>query len=170
MDTFKKIKPQDFSAKPIDMIAREWMLITAIKPDGTYNSMTASWGGIGELWSKPVAFLFIRPQRYTHEFSEAGDRLTLTWFDESKRAALAYCGAKSGRDVDKAKECVLTPTDDGDGFVYYTEATRVMKLRKLYADELRPEKTTDGALFGFHYPSHDYHTVYICEILDILEK
>ena len=34
------------------------------------NTITASWGGFGVLWGKNVAFIFIRPQRYTKEFVE----------------------------------------------------------------------------------------------------
>lgn len=170
MEIFRKIAAQELSDRPIAMIAKDWMLVTATKPDGTSNCMTASWGGLGELWGKPVAFLFIRPQRYTHEFTEAGEHYTLTWFDEQYRECLAFCGAKSGRELDKAKECGLTAVTDGDGMVYYAEAKRVMKLKKLYVSEISPEKTTAPDLFQFHYPTHDYHTMYICEILEILEK
>lgn len=45
-------------------IGKEWMLITAeTEKDGkpTANTMTASWGGLGRLWNKDVAFAFIRP-------------------------------------------------------------------------------------------------------------
>ena len=170
MEIFRKVSAQDMTDRPIGMIAKDWMLITASRPDGASNCMTASWGGLGELWGKPVAYLFIRPQRYTHEFMEAGDRCTLAWFDESLRDRLAFCGAKSGREIDKIRECELTPVTDGDGMVYYAEAKRVMKLRKLYAAEIDPAKGFDRELFDFHYPSHDYHTMYICEITEILEK
>ncbi len=170
MEIFRKISAQDLTDRPIGMIAKDWMLVTASKPEGETNCMTASWGGLGELWGKPVAFLFIRPQRYTHEFTEAGDRYTLTWFDEEHREKLAFCGAKSGREIDKINECGLTPVTDGDGMIYYAEARRVMKLKKLYAAELDPAKSCDRELFDFHYPSSDYHTMYICEILEILEK
>jgi hypothetical protein len=170
MEFFQKIAPQDFSAKPIAMIAKDWILLNAAKPDGSTNCMTVSWGGIGEIWGKPVAFLFIRPQRYTHEFTEAGNVFTLSWFAESMREKLAFCGAKSGRNVDKVKECGLTPLDDGDGAQYFAEATRVMKLKKLYSDAICPEGTADAELFEFHYPAKDYHTVYICEITEILER
>lgn len=43
------------------MIGKEWLLITAEK-DGKANTMTASWGGVGVLWGKNVATLYIRPQ------------------------------------------------------------------------------------------------------------
>ena len=47
-----------------DLIGKQWMLVTA-GPADEFNTMTASWGGIGWLWNKPVAFVFIRPERYT---------------------------------------------------------------------------------------------------------
>ena len=76
----------------IDLIANQWMLITAGTAD-KFNTMTASWGGVGYLWHKPVAYLFIRPERYTHEFVEANDRLTISFFPESQRRALQLCGS-----------------------------------------------------------------------------
>ena len=37
-----------------EIIGKEWMLITAGTPE-RFNMMTASWGGLGYLWNKPVA-------------------------------------------------------------------------------------------------------------------
>ena len=34
-----------------------WALVTAGTPDN-FNTMTISWGGMGTLWGRPVAFLF----------------------------------------------------------------------------------------------------------------
>lgn len=36
-----------------DLIGKEWMLVTAGNQE-KFNTMTASWGGIGWLWNKPV--------------------------------------------------------------------------------------------------------------------
>ena len=44
----------------IAMIGKEWMLVTAGTADH-FNTMTASCGGLGFLWNKPVAFVFLRP-------------------------------------------------------------------------------------------------------------
>ena len=57
------------SENAFDLIGKEWMLVTAGNKE-KFNTMTASWGGIGWLWNKPVAFVFIRPERYTHDFIE----------------------------------------------------------------------------------------------------
>ena len=59
-----------------ELIGKEWMLVTGGTKDN-FNMMTASWGGIGWLWNKPVAFIFIRPERYTYPLIEKNDQLTL---------------------------------------------------------------------------------------------
>ena len=65
----KQIKPEELTRNPFQMIGKDWLLITTKKGDKV-NTMTASWGGIGWLWNKPVAFVFIRPERFTHGFIE----------------------------------------------------------------------------------------------------
>ncbi len=73
----KEIKPEELTKNPFHMIGKEWMLVTAEK-DGKVNTMTASWGGVGIMWGKPVAYVFIRPQRYTKEFIDGTDTFSLS--------------------------------------------------------------------------------------------
>ena len=61
---FKQISAKEFTERPFSLIADEWMLVTAGN-EQKYNMMTASWGGLGEMWGKPVAVTVIRPKRYT---------------------------------------------------------------------------------------------------------
>ena len=86
-------------------IGKEWMLVAAGNEE-KFNMMTASWGCLGWLWNRPVAIVYIRPERYTHEFIEANDTMNLVFLGNSEEArkAYAFCGAKSGRDFDKAPE------------------------------------------------------------------
>jgi flavin reductase (DIM6/NTAB) family NADH-FMN oxidoreductase RutF len=84
---FRQVRPQDISDNPFHLIDSDWMLVTA----GTirkWNTMTASWGGLGILWNKPVAFSFVRPTRHTYEFIEQASRYTLSFFPERYRKAL----------------------------------------------------------------------------------
>lgn len=104
---FEKIEPKALDQNVFSLIGDQWMLITAGTKEEC-NTMTASWGGLGVLWGKPVATVYIRPQRYTLEFVEREDTFTLCFFGEAYRKALALCGSKSGRDVDKVKECGFT--------------------------------------------------------------
>ena len=55
MAEWKKIEADQFNESPFRMIGKEWMLVTAEK-DGKVNAMTASWGGMGVMWGKNVAF------------------------------------------------------------------------------------------------------------------
>ena len=65
--------------------------------------MTASWGGLGHMYNKPVAFCFINPTRYTYQLMENNDTYTLSFYTETYRDILNYCGTNSGRDKDKVK-------------------------------------------------------------------
>ena len=63
------------------LIGQDWMLISAGN-SGHCNTMTAAWGGLGYLWNRPVAYTFIRPQRYTFGFVEQHEMFSLCFFDE----------------------------------------------------------------------------------------
>ena len=85
MNDFREITPDELE-NVFRLVGKDWMLITAQgkneKGDTVTNTMTASWGGMGVLWSKPIAFCFIRPQRYTHTLTEPSDRFSLSFFSE----------------------------------------------------------------------------------------
>ena len=57
--SFKEIKPEELQKNPFQMIGKEWLLVTAEK-DGKANTMTASWGGVGVMWGRNVAFIVIQ--------------------------------------------------------------------------------------------------------------
>ncbi len=137
------------------------MLITAGMPD-RFNTMTASWGGLGVLWERKVAFCFIRPTRYTYEFVERSERYTLSFFREQNRKALTFCGTHSGRDRDKVREAGLTPVRDG-GFIYFNEARLVLECRKIYFQDIGPERFLDREINEM-YSEKDYHRMYVGEI------
>ena len=163
------ITPYELNDNLFHLIDKEWMLVTARDAKtGRINTMTASWGGCGILWNKPVAFVFIRPQRYTHEFTEKAEGLTLSFFSEEYRDALKLCGRVSGRDCDKIKEAGLTPVLIGERAAF-AQARMVMSCRKLYADDLKEGAFIDPALLS-NYSAGDYHTMYIVEIEGIQKK
>lgn len=161
----KEIKPEEFRESVFQVIGKEWLLVTG-EADGRSNAMTASWGGMGILWGKPVAFLFIRPTRYTKEFIDKADGLTLSVFPEERRKMMNYFGTVSGRDEDKIKKSGLTVKHDR-GRTYFDEARVTMLCRKLYAQEMKPECFIDKACDEKWYQG-DYHTMYIAEIETIL--
>ena len=87
---------------------RSGVLITS-KAEGRVNSMTISWGMVGIEWAKPVFVTFIRENRFTRSLLEKNGEFTVSIpVDDSAKKILGFCGSKSGRDVDKAKELGLT--------------------------------------------------------------
>ncbi len=170
MTTFHEIHPKDINQNVFSMIGDDWMLISAMDPKTEkYNTMTASWGGFGVLFHKPVAYIFIRPQRYTKEFVDCADRLTLSFFAPEMRPALQICGKKSGRDCDKIKEAGLTPFVD-EKTVGFSQANKILVCRKLYAAPLSEKGFLGNKIPQSVYPEKDYHTMYILEIEKVLSK
>jgi len=167
MSKFTEISPDDLNESAFRLIGKEWMLITAGNMK-SWNTMTASWGAMGELWFKPVCVAFIRPPRYTFEFVEREDRFTLSFFNEAYRKTLNFCGSHSGRDCDKVAETGLTPFEVGEGEVAFEEARLILVCRKLYFQDLDPAHFLDPAIDPECYPEKDYHRMYIAEVLRVL--
>ncbi|MBE6673501.1 MAG: flavin reductase family protein [Ruminococcaceae bacterium] len=141
-------------------------LLTATKGDGALNTMTVSWGGSGILWGKEVCFVFVRPERYTFEFCEDGDTMSLSFFGKERKDTLALCGTKSGRDVDKFEACGLKFTVN-EGACVFDDAEITVILKKLYAQDL-DEDCFESELAKPFYANGGYHRMYICEIKDII--
>ena len=170
MAIFKEISPKALTSNPFTAIGDEWMLISALDPEtGKYNTMTASWGGVGVLFHRPVAYIFIRPQRYTKTFVDKTDTVTLSFFAGKEKKALQLLGTKSGRDCDKIKEAGLSPFLDGKA-VGFTQAQTIFVCRKLYADALKKEGFFADKIPNEVYSAGDYHTLYILEIEKVLTK
>jgi len=160
----------EFSGSPFNRINKDWMLITARDKDGTpcdWNTMTASWGGLGVLWKKNVAFAFIRPSRHTFGFVNKSNYFTLSFFDEKFRHALNLCGEKTGRDTDKAAAAGLCPLyfPDFEGAVSFKEAKNILVCKKLYAQDLDPALFLDKEILEKNYDGGNFHRVFIAEIV-----
>ncbi|MCC0639114.1 MULTISPECIES: flavin reductase [unclassified Clostridioides] len=165
---FKEVKIEELQFNPFTKIGKEWLLITAGNSD-KFNTMTASWGGVGVYWSKNVVTTYIRPQRYTKEFVDNNDTFTIAFFDEKYREALNICGTISGRDTNKVEKAGLTPYFIDDT-VAFEEANMIMVCKKLYHDTMPPENFDAKENDEKWYPKKDYHTMYISEVVKVLIK
>lgn len=165
---FQEISAEQIARNPFELIGKNWMLITAEK-DGQANTMTASWGGVGILWGKPVAYVFIRPQRYTREFVDAADSFSLSFLPEKFRKELSYLGSTSGRDEDKIKKAGLTAVHEAD-VPYFDEADLVLICKKLYRQEQTENCYLDRSCIDRWSPNKDFHIMYIAEITKVLKK
>lgn len=160
----KPIAPAQIADNLIDIIGREWMLVTAGTP-GRFNMMTASWGGAGYLWNKPVATIFVRPERYTYGFIEETGGFSLSFLGDGHKAVHKVTGSKSGRDTDKVAEAGLHPLFTETGGIFYKEARLGLECNVLYADMIEASNFLDPALAGQWYGAKGgLHKMYVAEI------
>lgn len=161
------LDPKKLGENVFSLFDDRWTLITA--GTGTHcNTMTASWGGLGVLWHKNVATIYVRPQRHTFSFLEENPYFTLSFFDESWRAALSYCGRVSGREADKFAHCGFHVAQTEENAPYIREASLVLVCRKLYWNDLDPAHMAKDCLA--HYEKQDYHRMYLGEITQALVR
>lgn len=167
----KEISVSELQMNPMDLIAKEWMLVTAGNESRGYNTMTASWGHLGAIWGHggglPTAVIYLRPQRYTKEFVDREELFTLSVFPEEYKKALGYLGSHSGRDEDKVAAVGLNPVF-GEDTTWFAEAKLVLVCRKLYHAPIKAEGFVDESIIDDCYPNRDFHEMYIGKIEKVL--
>ena len=146
---------------PVKLIAGDWALLSAGAP-GDWNTMTVSWGAIGELWGFDAAFIFVRPQRYTMKYLDANEYFTLSF--GLPRETMALCGKISGRGCDKIARAGLTAHAQ-DGTVWPTGAKLVIVCRKAAKQVIDPAGFIDPAIEGNY--QGDYHQMFVGEIVGV---
>ena len=168
---YDKLEASDLPDNVIQLIGKEWMLVTAGN-ENSFNTMTASWGGIGFLWNKPVVYIFIRPERYTREFVDAKGAFTLSFLGEEHKTAHKICGAKSGRDIDKVAATGLTPYFTDLGNPCFEESRLTLECKTLYVTKMDKDHFVDPALSEKWYSAMagNPHNVYVAEILNAWER
>ncbi|MDD4415063.1 MAG: flavin reductase family protein [Oscillospiraceae bacterium] len=167
MRKFFEINPLELNENVFRQIGRDWMLVTAGNKE-QFNTMTASWGGLGVLWNTNVSFIFIRPSRYTYEFIEREKYYSLSFLSDQSRRALQFCGSHSGRDSDKMAETGLTPLFDAQA-PYFEQCRLSLICRKMYYQDMDASHFLDTAIAG-NYLNGDYHRVYVGEIVKVLQS
>jgi len=170
--SFNKIDVRKLQFNPFDMFSSEWPLLTAGNSDNGYNTMTIAWGHMGSIWGDkgmgaPTVLVYVRPQRYTKDFMDNNNLFTISVLPSEHKKALAYLGANSGRDEDKVAKVGLTPVFDHET-TYFAESKLVFICRKLYNYPMSENDFVDKNVMERIYPTKDFHTAYIGEIVDVL--
>lgn len=159
---FKKTSVYDLPFNVFEEINKNWMLITAKNPDGKVNTMTASWGMMGEIWGKEAVTVYIRQSRYTKEFVDSQEYFTLSLFDGYKKE-LGVLGSKSGRDGDKIFEVGFT-IEEVDNQPTFSQCKAVLVCKKMYQDDIAIKDMKEDIVKAM-YQDGDQHTMYIAEIV-----
>ncbi len=157
----------EFTTDIFSLFDKKWALLTAGTME-SFNSMTVSWGGLGTLWGKSVATVYVRTSRYTHEFMDREAFFTLSFFPEECRDKLLLLGTKSGREMDKMNASGLEALECAGG-VAYREAELTLVCRKLFMERLDPAKLIPELREKLY--AHDApHDMYIGEVTELLRR
>ena len=154
-----------FTTDILSVFDKKWALLTAGDSDN-FNAMTISWGGLGTIWGRPVATVYVRTSRYTHDFMDANEFFTVSFYPEECKRILGVLGSKSGRDMDKMKESGLTPVQAGES-MSFKEAEITLVCRKLYKQQLNVANMPENVAKAM-YEGQAPHDMYIGEIVEII--
>ncbi len=161
-----------FITEAFEKFDRQWALVTA-GVEGDFNTMTVSWGGLGTLWSLPVATVYVRPSRYTHDFIEREGLFTVSFYPEKYRRDLALLGSKSGRDGDKVGGTSLEPvtiTTQLGQTVSFRQAELTLVCRKLYKHNMDKYAISDEVAENNYEHGEPAHTLYIGEVIRVIKS
>jgi len=161
-----KIFPTAFAAETSRALERPGCLLVSGDANKS-NVMTIGWGAIGVLWGKPVFMVAVRPSRHTYKFLEETGEFTVNVPRKGMEAAVAYCGAVSGRDADKFKEKHLTKLAGEK-----VKAPIIAECCVHYECKVIWKTKVDDSVMAVpdevkkrFYPKGDLHTVYFGEIV-----
>lgn len=166
---YKEIEFSSISKELLEQLQKGAFL--TVKNGDKVNTMTIAWGALGFIWAKPVFTAMVRKSRYTHDLIENVKDFTVSMpLKGQLKEALKTCGTRSGRDMDKFKECNLTLKDGKyvntpiiDNCDLHIECKIVFKQsmdEKLVSDDVKARAYSNG----------DYHDLYYGEILGIYKK
>jgi flavin reductase (DIM6/NTAB) family NADH-FMN oxidoreductase RutF len=166
-ELFTSISHEEITDNVFKLVGKDYTVITAGNPSH-YNSMIASWGGLGILFDRPATWCFLRSSRYTLELMRREQTYTMSYFDEVYRADIMLFGRKSGRDTDKMKESKLSSVQTPAGNMTYREARLVIECKLVEVTTVSPDDflTEEGRKFiiDAHAETNDYHKTVIGEI------
>ena len=167
-----KLHPADFKTltpEVFRVFGTQNALLTAGDRD-VCNTMTIGWCQLGRLWSIPVCTVYVRPERYTYAFMESHDYFTVSVLPLSDRQTAQVCGTKSGRDIDKIKECGLTLRRGAGDAPFFDEAEGVLVCRKLYAQDLDESCVLDERVLHHYGAKGGWHRAYTGEVVEAYTK
>ena len=167
-----KLHPADFKTltpEVFRVFGTQNALLTAGDRD-VCNTMTIGWCQLGRMWSIPVCTVYVRPERYTYAFMESHDYFTVSVLPLSDRQTAQVCGTKSGRDIDKIKECGLTLRRGAGDAPFFDEAEWVLVCRKLYAQDLDESCVLDERVLHHYGAKGGWHRAYTGEVVEAYTK
>ena len=84
------------------------VMVSVCDKAGRSNIITIGWAGT-ICTNPPMVSISVRPERYSYDILKETGEFVINLTTKDLAWATDYCGVKSGRQVDKFKECSLTP-------------------------------------------------------------
>ena len=169
MPGFKRTTAENIPGNIVKLL-NEAALITSGKGENV-NVMTASWGGLGVFWGKPISTCFINPTRHSITTMDEGDTYTISFYTPAYKDVLQYCGSNSGRNTDKIKGSGLTPIKTPSGATAFAEAWLILECKKIIAQPISEAAVKiDKSTLSENWYKDGFHKMYIGEILNVWVK
>lgn len=104
-----QVRFDEYAPQAMEQLRKGGAFLTVRQGD-KLNTMTIGWGTIGYIWRLPIFTVLVRHNRYTYQLLKDNDSFSVSIpLDDSLKNQLAFCGSKSGRDIDKFNACKLSP-------------------------------------------------------------
>lgn len=84
------------------------VLVSCGSIDATPNLLTVAWAGT-ICTNPPMVSISVRPERHSYPLIRDSGEFVINLTTKALAYATDYCGVRSGRDVNKWKDCHLTP-------------------------------------------------------------
>ena len=165
----QKLPYEEYSQQFLNQLSKGAFL--TVKEGDRLNTMTIGWGSMGYIWAKPILMVMVRYSRYTHDLIEKAQDFSVSVpaLGELKKS-LATAGTKSGRDMDKFKECNLTAQKAKCiESPVIKECNLIFECKLLFKQLMEPEKM-DKSINDKFYSDNDLHIMYYGEILDCYKQ
>jgi flavin reductase (DIM6/NTAB) family NADH-FMN oxidoreductase RutF len=131
------------------------------------NPMTIGWGMVGLIWGRPVFTILVRPSRYSFQLLETLPEFVVNVPTPEMRRAVAVCGSKSGRDIDKIAECGLSLAESEHVRVPHIQECPVQyECRLIHKTNVVNGDLATEIVEG-SYPEGDFHRIYHGQILGV---
>lgn len=157
--------------RSLKYLHRQGAFLTVKNQDGKENVMTISWGNIGFEWGRPIFTVLVRNSRYTAELIDQAAEFTVSIPTSSAfKDKLAFAGTRSGRDMDKFDQGIITrAAAKAVDVSTVLEADIIYECRVIYKHKIDPQILSDEVL-QTSYRDGDYHTIFYGEILECYRR
>ena len=103
------IKLFELWQETMNVLTLDGLLLCSVNSKGTSNVMAIGWMTGGEIWSKPIIIVLVRPSRWTYSRLAEVPEFTVNVLPPNLMDAVQYCGTASGRNGEKFTHTKLKP-------------------------------------------------------------